>query len=397
MVFPGSALFGKNASWIVAAEMVKTSRLYARTAARIAPEWLEALGGELCRYSYGGARWDKKRGEVVADEKATLFGLEIVAGRTVPYGRIDPETSHRLFVRAALLAGEVRESFAFLAHNLALIREIAAIEEKLRRREYLASDETIATFYSRRLEGVHDIRGLKERIKRRGGDAFLKMTREDVLRALPDEGDLARFPDRVSFAGKTFSVTYAFAPGEEADGATVHVPMALISRVAPEPLEWGVPGQFAEKIEAMIKGLPKRYRKLLVPANEKAEVIVRDMPRGGGSLFDALSRFVKQRFRADIPAAEWARAEIPKHLRMRLAMLDGQGKAIAASRDLEELRRQRKDAARAAASDPGVWARGREQWERTGITRWDFGTLPEMISIGPGAVAFPASKRPEPP
>jgi len=389
MIFPGSTLFGKNVSWIVAAEMVKTSRLFARTAARVSPEWLEALGGELCRYSYSGERWDKKRGEGVAEEKVTLFGLEIVAGRAVPYGRVDPEAAHRLFVRAALLGGEVRESFGFLTHNLALRRDIEAVEKKLRRRDYLVSDETIAAFYSRRLEGIFDIRGLKERIRRCGGDAFLKMTREDLLRALPNEGELACFPDAVSFSGKTFSVTYAFAPGEEADGATLNVPMALLNRVAPEPLEWGVAGQFAEKIEAMIKGLPKRYRKLLVPANEKAEVIVRDMPRGEGSLFDALHRFVKQRFRADVPPAEWARADIPKHLKMRMALLDGQGKAVAASRDFEELRRQRKEAARAAASDPGVWARGRENWERTGINRWDCGTLPEMISIGPGAVAFP--------
>ena len=389
MVFPGSTLFGKNASWIVAAEMVKTSRLYARTAARVSPEWLEGLGGELCRYSYSGARWDKKRGEVTADEKVTLFGLEIVAGRTVPYGRVDPEEAHRLFVRGALLGGEVREPLGFLTHNLGLKREIETAEEKLRRREYLASDETIAAFYSRRLQGVFDIRGLKERIKRRGGDGFLRMSRGDLLKAVPDEGALACYPDSVSFSGKSFSVTYAFTPGEEKDGATLNVPMALLNRVAPEPLEWGVPGQFAEKIEALIKGLPKRYRKLLVPANEKAETIVRDMPRGGGSLFDALARFAKQRFRADIPAAEWARADIPKHLKMRLAILDGQGQAVAASRDLEELRLRRKEAARAAASDPAVWARGRGQWERTGITSWDCGTLPEMVSIGPGAVAFP--------
>ena len=389
MIFPGSTLFGKNASWIVAAEMVKTSRLFARTAARVSPEWFEALGGEQCRYSYSGARWDKKRGEMIADEKVTLFGLEIVAGRAVPYGRVDPEEAHRLFVRAALLGGEIREPFGFLTHNLALRRDIEAVEEKLRRREYLVSDEAIAAFYSRRLQGIFDIRGLKERIRRRGGDAFLKMTREDLLRAVPNESELACFPDAVSFSGKSFSVTYAFAPGDEADGVTLNVPMALLNRVAPEPLEWGVPGQFAEKIEAMIKGLPKRYRKLLVPANEKAENIVRDMPRGEGSLFEALNRFVKQRFRADVPAAEWARADIPKHLKMRMALLDGQGKPVVASRDFEELRRQRKEAARAAASDPGVWARGRGNWERTGITRWDCGTLPEMISIGPGAAAFP--------
>jgi ATP-dependent helicase HrpA len=389
MVFPGSTLFGKNASWIVAAEMVKTSRLFARTAARVAPEWLEKLGAGLCRSSYSSARWDKKRGEVIADETVTLFGLEIVSGRAVSYGGIDSESSQRIFIRSALLGGEVRETFGFLAHNLDLTRGVAGIEDKLRRREFLASDEMLAAFYSRRLQGVHDIRGLKERIRRRGGDGFLRMSRGDVLRAVPDEGELARFPDALALGGKSFEVSYAFAPGEDADGVTVKVPLALLNRVASEPLDWGVPGQFAEKIEAMIKGLPKRYRKLLVPANEKADAIVRDMPRGEEPLHDALARFVRQRFRADIPAAEWAGAEIPRHLRVRVAMLDGRGKAVAASRDLEELRRQRKEAAKAAASDPAVWARGREQWERTGIVRWDFGALPEVVSIGPGAVAFP--------
>jgi len=389
MMFPGSALFNKSAPWIVAAEMVKTSRLFARTTAKISAEWLEPLGGELCRYSYSNPLWNKNRGEVSAEEHVSLFGLEIVSGRPVAYGPVNSEEAHRIFVRAALVLGRVKEHFDFLMHNLDLQKRLRTMEEKLRRRDILVGDDGIADFYSRRLQGVYDVRGLKERIRKRGSDAFLKLGERDLLRSLPDEDELARFPDALAVGDMQFKASYRFAPGEDEDGVTLRIPARVISAVPAEPLDWGVPGFFKEKITALIKGLPKRYRKLLVPVSDTVEIVAKEMPPSEDSLFSALSQFVKRRFRAEIPEDEWARVEIPKHLKVRLALTDHQGKELAAGRDLEALRRLRKEAAATAAQDPEVWKKAREKFERTGITSWDFETLPELVSIGPSTIAYP--------
>jgi ATP-dependent helicase HrpA len=387
MVFPGSTLFGKSRPWIVAAEMVQTSRLFARTAAGIDPEWLEEVGGNLCRYSYSDPRWDEERGEVRAKEKVSLYGLEIVSGRDVSYGRIAPDEAHEIFVRAALVEGGVAEPPAFLKHNLELVRKVSEMEEKLRRRDIMVSEVEMASFYSDRLPGVSDIRTLEQKIRKAGGDAFLRMTEKDIMLVNPDEERVAAFPDAVDVDGRRFRAVYRFAPGEEADGVTLKVPAALIKSIPAEPLEWGVPGQFREKVAALVKGLPKRYRKLLLPAAEKAETIAREMEPNDPSLFTALSRFVKRRFQVDIPAAEWAKAEIPLHLRMRVAITDHEGREIAAARNLDILRKAA--APSAVPTDSPAWKNARERWERTGLTSWDFGPLPETVAAGPYTVAFP--------
>jgi ATP-dependent helicase HrpA len=387
MVFPGSTLFGKSRPWIVAAEMVQTSRLFARTAAGINPEWLEEVGGALCRYSYSDPRWDEERGEVRAKEKVSLYGLEIVSGRDISYGRIAPDEAHEIFVRAALVEGNVTEPPAFLKHNLDLVNKVATLEEKLRRRDICVSEVEMAGFYSTRLPGVADIRTLEQKVRKAGGDAFLRMTEKDIMLVNPDEERVAAFPDAVDVDGRRFRAVYRFAPGEEADGVTLKVPAALIKSIPAEPLEWGVPGQFREKVAALVKGLPKRRRKLLLPAAEKAETIAREMEPNDPSLFNALSRFVKRRFQVDIPAAEWAKAEIPLHLRMRVAVTDHEGREIAAARNLDILRKAASPSA--VPADSPAWKSARERWERTGLTSWDFGPLPETVAAGPYTAAFP--------
>ncbi len=387
MVFPGSALFGKSRPWIVAAEMVRTSRLFARTAARIDPGWLEELGGDLCRYSYSEPRWDKDRGEVRATERVNLFGLEIVSGRDVPYGPVNPEEAHGIFIRKALVEGQIKEPPAFLKHNLALVQKISTMEQKLRRRDILAGDEALADFYSQRLAGVYDLSGLEKRMRAKGSDDFLRMGEKDVLLFFPDDKELALFPDEIALGDRKFSASYKFAPGDEGDGVTVKVPSALIKSLPPESLEWGAPGQFKEKVAALIKGLPKRYRKLLLPASEKAEAIVKEMTVSDPSLFKNLARFVKEKFQVDIPSTEWEKADIPIYLRTRVSVTDTFGRELASSRDLELLKKTLKPSG--VAEDSPVWKKAKEQWERTGLDSWDFGPLPESILIGPFIVGYP--------
>ena len=226
MVFPGSTLFGKARPWIVAAEMVRTSRLFARTASRIEPGWLEDLGGDLCRYTYTGARWESDRGQVVAEERVTLFGLEIVSGRRISYARIRPEEAHEIFVRSALVEGDLTDPPDFLHHNLALVERLSRTEEKLRRRGLLLGEDILAEFYSRRLPGVADAVSLQKVIRERGGDAFLRMRESDILLSIPDSDELAAFPDRWRIGDLDLPVTYRFAPGESDDGVTLQVPVS---------------------------------------------------------------------------------------------------------------------------------------------------------------------------
>ncbi|MBN2123672.1 MAG: ATP-dependent RNA helicase HrpA [Deltaproteobacteria bacterium] len=387
MVFPGSTLFNKNAAWIVAAEMVKTSRLFARTAARIDAGWLEQLGGDLCRRSYFEPCWDKSRGEVRASERVTLYGLVIIPGRSVSYAPVNPEESHEIFIRSALVEGQVRGSFPFLDHNRERIGKIAEMEDKLRRRDVLVSEEAVAEFYSLRLPGVCDIATLKRTIRDKGGDDFLKLREEDLILSRPDETELALYPDEMSLGKDRFKTSYTFSPGKEEDGMTVKIPAGFLSRVPAEPLEWGIPGLFREKIVALIKGLPKRFRKRLVPVSETADVIVREMKRTERPLLGELAEFIHRRFQVDIPAAAWTDADIPDYLKVRISVTDHRGREVRSARDIRLLRETGAPPARKV--DSVDWNRARSDWERTGIVAWDFGTLPENIPLGPHLIAYP--------
>lgn len=387
MMFPGSTLFGKRRPWIVAAEMVRTSRLFARSAARIDTAWLEALGGELCRTSYSEARWDRERGEVRALERVTLYGLEIVSGRQVSYGRIDPGEAHEIFIRSALVEGELEDPPGFLRHNLDLLERLSRSEEKLRQRGFLVGEDILAEFYSRRLAGIADDRSLRKHLKDRKGDGFLRMSETDVLQALPDEATLAGFPDRLQVGDLRLSVSYRFAPGESDDGVTLQVPAAEIARIPEEALEWGMPGQLNEKITALVRGLPKRYRKLLVPVSEKTEIILAELEPGEMSLHRALADFVRRRFRVDIPANAWAAADIPAHLRFRISVIGPEEEVMAAGRDLAALKQKRWRTRVPASSEK--WVEARKKWEKQGLTTWDIDVLPESVTVGPFVTAYP--------
>jgi len=389
MLFPGSSLFAKPPGWIVAAEVVQTARVYLRTAARIDPGWLEALGGELCRYSYHDPAWDKGRGEVRANERVMLFGLEIVSGRSVPYGPIDPEAAQAIFIRDGLLAGQIKEPFDFLRYNLALRAKYDGLEDKLRRRDIVAEEKDLAAFYSGRLPGVYDIRGLKSVLRRRGGDRFLRMTEADVVRYIPSEDEMALYPDFVQAGELKLRATYKFLPGAEEDGVTLRVRSDQLALLPVEPLGWGIPGYFREKIAELVQSLPQRYRKALVPAGMSAEIIYREMPRGEGSLPEALAKFVKRRFHAEIPASAWAGIEIPRFLEVRLSIIGPEGKEVVSGRDLEALKGFKPEIP-VADTASAAWKKAEERWERKSLQEWDFGPLPNDVSLGGGVSAYPS-------
>jgi len=394
MLFPGSGLFNRAGDWIVAAEMVHTSRLFARMAANIDSAWLESLAGAQCHYTYLEPHWSRKRGEVVADEQVSLYGLTIVDRRPVSYGKIDPEAAAEIFVRSALIGGDVRKPLAFMEHNRTLIEDVAGMEDRLRRRDLLVDEEVLYQFYRDRLGEIADIRSLAHLLKKKGDDAFLRLTPEDLLQAEPDVDELALYPEEIDLGSARLKADYRFNPGAEDDGITVAVPAASAHRVDPADADWLVPGLLREKIAAMLKALPKTYRRQLVPVSDTADTIAREMPRTKEDLATALGNFIHHRFKVDIPASAWQETALPGHLKMRFAVAGPDGKTVAVGRDAAVLRKVAPALPRATAPDEV-----RRRWERESITAWDFGDLPESIVDGDGHIDgnafFPALVRRE--
>ena len=388
ILFPGSTLFNKAPAWIVAAQMVKTSRLFARTAARIHPEWLESLGGDLCRSAYSDPHWDRHRGEVRAFEQVSLFGLPIVSKRPVSYGPINPGESHRIFVHSALVEGDMENPPPFLVHNQNLAAKISAMEDKLRRRDILINDLARARFYSKQLRGVSDVSSLRKIIKDKGDDGFLRLKEDDLMLYRPGEEEIAQYPDRFKAGDRTYPCAYAFAPGRDEDGLTVRIPSGLISRIPAERLDWGVSGLLKEKVTALIKGLPKRYRKQLVPVSRTVDEILQEMEQGEQSLISTLSTFLFHRRGVDIPASVWAGVEVPEHLKVRIAVVDHGGKELASGREIHDLLSSERHGQTPESSK--AWKACKEKWERKGLTTWDFGELPESLPMGEHLIAYPA-------
>ena len=389
MIFPGSGLFDRAGRWIVAAEMVETSRLFARTVANIESEWLEELSGDLCKRTYLNPHWERNRGEVMADEQVSLFGLIIVSQRPVAYGPINPDEATDIFLRAAIIKGDLKKPFDFMKHNQRLVDDIKGIEDRLRKRDVLIAEEDLFVFYRDRLNRIYSTTMLSKYLKKRGGDRFLRLNKQALMNYDPDAGELARYPLSTKINGQTFGYRYRFEPGENDDGVTIKVPVSMAPAISNENFDWLVPGLLKEKIEILIKGLPKAYRKKLVPVNETVEIICREIPRQKRSLFSALGEFILQRFGVDIPASAWPIESLPDHLKMRIAVIAPDGKELDSSRDTAVLLQPK---IKATAGDE--FESFRLQWEKNGITRWDFGDLPEFIR-SPQAhktkwVAYPA-------
>ena len=389
MVFPGSGLFDKAGRWIVAAEMVETSRLFARTIANIESDWLEELGGDLCKRIHLNPHWERNRGEVVAEEQISLFGLVIISQRPVAYGPINPDEATEIFIRAAIIKGDLKKPFGFMTHNQRMIDDIKGIEDRLRKRDVLISEEDLFDFYKEKINRIYTRPMFSNLIKKRGGDQFLRIEKQALMNYNPDAGELSHYPMRTTIDGQTYKYHYHFSPGQEEDGVTIKVPVSLAPVVSSDAFDWLVPGMFKEKIEALIKGLPKAYRKKLVPVNETVEIISREISRQNRSLFSALGEFILQRFGVDIPASAWPIETLPDHLKMRISVLAPDGKELMSSRDAGVLSQSKIEKTRTDEFESF-----RLKWEKRGITRWDFGDLPGFINspktVKTKWVAYPA-------
>ncbi|MDG4831424.1 ATP-dependent RNA helicase HrpA [Solwaraspora sp. WMMD1047] len=389
-LFPGSALFRRPPRWVMAAELVETSRLWGRMAARVEPEWVEALAGHLVKRSYSEPHWEKKQAAVLAYEKVTLFGLPLVTGRKVNFGRIDPALSRELFIRHALVEGDWETRHQFFHDNRALLDEVSELENRVRRRDILVDDEALFEFYDQRLPA--DV------VSGRHFDSWWKRARRDqpdllgfekAMLVNPGRGGVTEedYPDEWRAGDLSLPLTYRFEPGTSTDGVTVDVPLPMLNQVSPDDFDWQVPGLREELVIALIRSLPKAVRRNFVPVPDHARAALAAITPGREPLLDALARELRRLTGVLVPRDAWDLTRLPAHLRPTFRVVDDERGSVAEGKDLAALQRQLAPEVRrtVAAVAPEV--------ERRGLRQWSIGTLPrtiDQVRAGYQVTAYPA-------
>ncbi|HEY2550660.1 MAG TPA: ATP-dependent RNA helicase HrpA [Streptosporangiaceae bacterium] len=374
-IFPDSALARRPPQWVMAAELVETSRLWARITARIEPEWAEPVAAHLVRRSYSEPRWDAGRGEAVASEKVTLYGLPIVAARTVSLGRVDARLARELFLRHALVEGDWQSRHEFFRRNQALLSEAAELEQRARRRGLVADDTAVFAFYDSRIPAeVTSARHFDAWWKQARAQApgLLTMSEADLAGPAADEVSAADYPD--SWHGLPLS--YEFEPGQSDDGVTVGIPLASLSQVPAEEFGWQVPGLRAELVTELIRSLPKQLRTAFVPAPDTARAVLASLGEPHGDLLDALSAELGRIGGVTIPRSAWNLSRLPGHLQVNFRVTSDDGKTLAEGKDVAGLREQLRPRLHAALSEAAAGL------TRTGLRGWDIGTLPRVFRAG---------------
>ncbi len=389
-IFPGSSQSRKKPKWLVAAEVVETSRVFARTVAAIDPLWVIDVNPELLKHHYYQPRWQARSGRVMAWERLTLYGLTVADKRSVHYGPLAPEESRELLIREGLIAGKYRNHPAFLKHNLRLVRELEALESRTRRRDILVDEQVIFDFYNQRLPADAYTAGrLQGWLKRdEKAAASLRLERGQLVARDPGDDVQAQFPPELHWGDMKFRLGYQFEPGKDADGVSVTVPVALLNRVPRYRFEWLVPGLLREKCIALVKGLPKEKRKRLVPVPNYVDQALAELEADDSDLRLALSRVLGRLGGLKLDKTDWDLGKLDDYYRMNVRVVDAEGKLLAQSRNLEGLIEQFRSDTRQS-----VGAEQTDSPARSGLRRWDFGEVPRewrFRQAGQDIVSYPA-------
>ncbi len=378
-IFPGSAVAKKPPDWVMAAELVETSRLWARTVARIEPEWVEPLAGHLVKRRYSEPHWSSRKGAAMAYERVTLYGLSIASNRLVGYAAVDPEHARELFVRHALVEGDWVAAPAFVAANRELLTELEELEHRFRRSDLVVDLDT--------LEKLYDERVPPEIVSGRHFDTWWKKARQleprlltfavdDLLDDTAKELDESAFPAEWLQDGLRFGMSYAFEPGSADDGVAVHIPVAMLDQVRPVGFDWLVPGLQAELVHELVRSLPKPLRRGLVPIPETVASFFAAVVPGSEPLLDALERELTARGGELIRRSDWGVDRLPPHLRLRFLVVDNNDVVLGEGNDLGVLRSLLVDHTRGALS---VFAATRVDGIGQRLVAWPTGDVPELI------------------
>ncbi|MCO5108329.1 MAG: ATP-dependent RNA helicase HrpA [Burkholderiaceae bacterium] len=373
LIHPGSALARKPPRWLMAAEMVETGRLYARTVARIEPAWIERAGAHLIQRSWSDPAWSKSAGHAVASERGVLYGLTIYAQRRVNYAAIDPRLSRELMIRDALVGGDWDGRLPFFVHNRRLVAEIEALEQRIRRPDLLVDERDLYDWYDARIpQDVHTTQALERwwREASRADPKLLQLSRDALLRRGADAVGAASFPRRLSMRGLDFDLEYRFDPGAADDGVTMNVPLAMLNQVDAVRCEWLVPGMLKDKVQALAKSLPQKLRRHLVPLPGWAEGFAARWRgrEGSRALVDALIEDLREDRGLRAAPGDFRAETLAPHLLMNFRVVDSHGGVLASSRQLAALRAEYGpraqgafQAAFAALAEPNATARRRDR------------------------------------
>lgn len=392
LIYPGSGLAKKRPKWIMAAELVETSKLFARTVALIQPEWLEELGKPLLKYQYFEPHWEKQRGQVVTYEQSSLYGLVVNPRKRVNFANIEPETARTIFIQEALVAQQFNSKVGFYQHNITLLEEVTEYEEKSRRRDLVIDDNWQANFYDQHLpKQFISQRHLESWYKKATAKQkqALEFTREQLLSDEAAGIGVGDFPTELEWQGMAFPLSYTFAPNAIDDGVSLTVPVAMLSQVPEAQIEWLVPGFIQDKVEAILRGLPKAVRKQFVPVPNTAKEFLRQSNPNKSGLYTQLLAFINNKVHPPIELTDLYAIELTPHFLMNIKVLQD-GEEIAQSRDLSALKEKW-----GAEGQEQVMALTHQGFQRADISSWDFGDLPDSIqttSEGLPIKAYPCLK-----
>ena len=393
-LFPGSALYRSAPKWVMAAEIVETTRVYARTVAKIDIGWVERAAGHLLKRNYSNPHWEKKRAQVVVHEQATLYGLIVVADRKVAYEKIDPAASREIFIMDGLVRGDFDCRAAFYRHNRELIDELENLEARSRRRDIIVDEQVLYDFYNQRLPAdIHSGRALEQWLrKHKAEDNKLRLKRDDLIR---DEATLVSktdFPDVLDIDGSKFPVEYHFDPQHHCDGITLITPLSALGAVNAQRCEWLVPGLLFDKVIALIRSLPKSIRRNFVPAPNYAEACVQALQTSNTSLTAALAAELTRMTGVEIPYDAWNIEAIPNHLLMNFRVIGNDGSVLEQGRNLQALKDRLANVVDESESTQDN-SNAAAQHERDDIGPDVLGTLPESVELdlhGVRVKAYPA-------
>ncbi len=394
-LFPASSVFKAKPKWVMAAELTETSKLYARDVASIQPEWIEQETPHLVRYHYFEPHWEQKRGEVVASERVTLYGLTVLPRRPVAYGRVAPDEARELFIRGALVAQECDLQAAFFVHNKKLIKEVIDLENKSRKQDILIDDEILYEFYNQRLpenvvsgslkKPLADIRTFETWLKHvdEATQKRLFLTRNDLMQHAAAHVTEEQFPKFWKTADGKFKLSYRFEPHHPLDGVTVSLPLTVLNRINSASLEWLVQGMIREKLQLLIKALPKQIRRICVPVPEFITHFLNQNPDQNAPILPQLAQAIAKyagdmRLLEQIDLDEWAAFRLPEHCYFNLRIVDDGGQELAMGRDLVQLQQQLGQVASMTFRD------NTQEFERDNIKTWDIGKLPESVKFARG-------------
>jgi ATP-dependent helicase HrpA len=387
LIFPGSKVSKSSPKWIVATEIVETSRVFARMVAKIEPDWIEPLAGHVVKHHYFEPHWEQKRGQVMGYEKVTLYGLDVVPNRRIPYSKVDPVECRNLFIRRALVEGDYQSKAPFIARNRELLDSVEDLEKKTRRRDLLVEDETLVAFYDQRLpdgvvSGSHFERWWKQLDQ--DGLRALELSESDILQRPVDEQADSLYPDFLEWEGVKYPLSYEFEPTSERDGVTLQAPIMALKQLPARRLEWLVPGLLREKCIALVKGLPKALRRNFVPVPDFVDAAVENLQPSNEPLTLQLAEQLRKMTGVRIPPDAWSEADLPNHLRMNLRVVDDAGKPIAEGRETESLQNELEGRAQDALAQ--VSSRQGEKTAARRSTEWEFGDLAHTVTTEKGGM-----------